>query len=324
MLDVQFSTNLSIFIQIVTGLVSMLGIFTPFEEKHLVIRDILIIETFVQIIELFFYFYFLRSMATTALSQMASIRYFDWIITTPTMLLTTIIYFKYLEHLEKNKLAATSRSQDRLTATTRSQDKLTATTRSQDKLTATTRSQDRLTARSQDRLTARSQDRLATTSRSQDRLATTSRSQDRLATTSRSQDRLATTSRSQDRLTLWNFIKENKKNIILIFLFNFLMLLFGYLGEIKIINMGISLFFGFIFFGYTFYLIYIHYAINSKQSQKLFYFILFIWGLYGIAAIQNVQNKNNMFNILDIFAKNFFGIYLYIKILSINKSTINN
>jgi len=241
MLDVQFSTNLSIFIQIVTGLISMRGIFTPLGEKHLIIRDILILETFVQIVELFFYFYFLRSIASTGLSQMASIRYFDWIITTPTMLLTTIIYFKYLEYLEKDK-----------------------------------------------------------------------------------KEKLVSTTGSHDRLTFWNFIKENKQNIILIFVFNFLMLLFGYLGEIQIISMGISLFFGFIFFGYTFYLIYIHYAINSKQSQKLFYFILFIWGLYGIAAIQNVQNKNNMFNILDIFAKNFFGIYLYIKILSVRKSTLNN
>jgi bacteriorhodopsin len=182
-------------------------------------------------------------MASTALSQMASIRYFDWVITTPTMLLTTIIYFKYQEHIEKDK--------------------------------------------------------------------------DRLTTSARSQS-------PQDRLTFWNFIKENKQNIILIFVSNFLMLVFGYLGEIQVISMGLSLLFGFIFFGYTFYIIYIHYAINSKQSQKLFYFILFIWALYGVAAIQNVENKNNMFNILDIFAKNFFGIYLYIKILSVKKSTINN
>jgi len=254
MLNVQFSTNLSILVQIVTGLVSILGIFIPLGDKHLIIRDILILETFVQIIELFFYFYFLRSMASTALSQMASIRYFDWVITTPTMLLTTIIYFKYQEYLEKDK---------------------------------------------------------------KDILTTEDRSQERLTTRARSHSR-------RERLTFWNFIKENKQNIILIFISNFLMLVFGYLGEIQVISMGISLLFGFIFFGYTFYLIYTKYAINSKQSQKLFYFILFIWGLYGIAAIQNVENKNNMFNILDIFAKNFFGIYLYLKILSVKKSTTSS
>jgi hypothetical protein len=224
MLDVQFSTNLSIFIQIITGLISMRGIFIPLSKKHLILKDIIILETIVQVIELFFYFYFLRSVAITALPQMASIRYFDWVITTPTMLLTTIIYFKYLEYIEKNKI---------------------------------------------------------------------------------------------EELTFWGIVKENKQHIITIFVSNFLMLLFGYLGEIQVIDMISSLFFGFIFFAYTFYIIYKKYAVNSKQSLKLFYFILFIWGLYGVASTFSVENKNNMFNILDIFAKNFFGIYLYFKIKSV-------
>jgi hypothetical protein len=229
MTDVLFSTNLSIFIQIVTGLISARGIFIPLTSKHAVLRDILILETFVQIVELFFYFFFLRSMASSnaTLQQMAATRYFDWAITTPTMLLTTIIFFKYQEYLEKEK------------------DK-------QGKI-----------------------------------------------------------------LTFWDFIKDNKKNIILIFVSNFLMLVFGYLGEIKAINMGTSLVFGFGFFAYTFYIIYSQYAINSTQSLKLFYFILFIWGLYGVAALFNVVPKNHAFNALDIFAKNFFGLYLYFKILSI-------
>ena len=84
------------------------------------------------------------------------------------------------------------------------------------------------------------------------------------------------------------------------------MLAFGYLGEIQAISMITSLVFGFIFFAYTFYIIYSKYAINSKQSLILFYFILFIWGLYGIAANFNVVSKNHAFNTLDIFAKNFF------------------
>jgi len=225
MLDVQFSTNLSIFIQIVTGLLSIQGIFIPLLDKHLVVREILVVETIVQIVELFFYFFFLRSMATTALPQMAATRYFDWVITTPTMLLTTIIFFKYQEHLEDLS--------------------------------------------------------------------------------------------KKEKLTFWGFVKENKKNIFLIFLSNFLMLAFGYLGEIQAIRMDVSLALGFFFFAYTFYIIYSKYAINSKQSLKMFYFFFFIWALYGVAATFSPINKNNAFNALDIFAKNFFGIYLYFKILSI-------
>jgi hypothetical protein len=231
MLDVQFSTNLSIFIQIVTGLLSIQGIFIPLSEKHLIVREILILETIVQIIELFFYIFFLRSMATTALPQMAATRYFDWVITTPTMLLTTIIFFKYQEHLEN-------------------------------------------------------------------------------------------LSDKKERLTFWSFVEQNKKNIFLIFVSNFLMLAFGYLGEIQAIRMDVSLALGFFFFAYTFYIIYTQYAVKSKQSLKMFYFILFIWGLYGVAATFSPINKNHSFNALDIFAKNFFGVYLYFKILSIKQQKI--
>jgi hypothetical protein len=67
------------------------------------LNEVLALETAVQGVELFFYIYFLKSMALKALPQMAKTRYFDWAITTPTMLLSTIIYFKYEEYLEKKK-----------------------------------------------------------------------------------------------------------------------------------------------------------------------------------------------------------------------------
>ena len=216
--NVEFSTNLSIIIQIVTGLVSMQGIFIKLPKKHIVLNEILLLETLVQGVELFFYMYFLKSMASTNLQNMASVRYFDWAITTPTMLLTTIVYFKYQEYLEKN---------------------------------------------------------------------------------------------IDKTLTFWDFVKENKENIIIIFVCNFLMLLFGYLGEKNIIDMTTSLLYGFIFFGITFNNIYKNYALKSTSSIKIFYFILSIWGLYGVAALLNPYQKNNIFNILDIFEKNFFGLYLF-------------
>lgn len=216
--NVEFSTNLSIIVQIITGLVSMGGIFIKLPKKHIVLNEILLVETLVQFVELFFYIYFLKSMANTNVENMGSIRYFDWAITTPTMLLTTIVYFKYQEYIEKN---------------------------------------------------------------------------------------------IDKTLTFWDFIKENKQNIIIIFVCNFLMLLFGYLGEKNIIDMTTSLLYGFIFFGITFNNIYKNYALKSTSSIKIFYFILTIWSLYGVAALLNPSHKNNMFNTLDIFAKNFFGLYLY-------------
>ena len=179
----------------------------------------------VQFVELFYYIFVLQSMATTALPQMAAMRYIDWIITTPTMLLTTIIFYKYEEHLENN---------------------------------------------------------------------------------------------IGKKLEFIDFLKTHRDNIITIILCNFLMLFFGYLGEIGAIDIKLSLTLGFLFFGLTFYFIYKNYAVKSNKSKTLFYYIFFIWGLYGIAAITSPDTKNNMFNILDIFAKNFFGLYLYYRIKNIS------
>ena len=100
------------------------------------------------------------------------------------------------------------------------------------------------------------------------------------------------------------------------------MLLFGYLGEIGLIDMTSSIALGFAFFAYSFYVIYKNYAIKSQSSLKLFYFILAVWSLYGIAAIFSPHHKNNTFNILDIFAKNFFGLYLYYKAVTIHNASM--
>jgi bacteriorhodopsin len=95
------------------------------------------------------------------------------------------------------------------------------------------------------------------------------------------------------------------------------MLYFGYLGEIGAIDLNLSLILGFIFFALTFYIIYKNYAVKSKNAKKIFYLTLIIWGIYGIAPLMSPDTKNNMFNILDLFAKNFFGLYLYYRIKTI-------
>lgn len=228
MVSLNLTTDISIFVQILTGIVSMQGIFIKLPDKHGILNEVLAAETLVQLVELFFYGFFLRSMANTSLAQMAAIRYFDWLITTPTMLLTTIIYFKYEEYIEKNK---------------------------------------------------------------------------------------------SNILHFSDFLKDNTQNIITIVICNFLMLLFGYLGETGVIDMMSSIILGFMFFAYTFYIIYTKYAVNSQQSMKIFKFIFSIWTLYGVAATLRPYQKNVMYNVLDIFAKNFFGLYLYYKVIMIKESS---
>jgi hypothetical protein len=99
--DVKTTTEFSIIIQIITGLIGLLSVFFTVDAQHQILNDILTVELIVQIVELVFYIYFLRTLATTNITNMATVRYFDWVITTPIMLLTTIIYFKYEEEMTK-------------------------------------------------------------------------------------------------------------------------------------------------------------------------------------------------------------------------------
>jgi bacteriorhodopsin len=41
-----------------------------------------------------------------------------------------------------------------------------------------------------------------------------------------------------------------------------------------------------------------------------------VWSLYGVAAVFDFTTKNISYNILDLFAKNFYGLFLYIIIKS--------
>lgn len=95
-ISVFSSTLLSIIVQFTIGIVSIYGLTIELRERDMILKEILIMETIVQIIELIFYIYLLY----VPLLNMASVRYFDWIITTPTMLLTIIMYFEYKQ---KNK-----------------------------------------------------------------------------------------------------------------------------------------------------------------------------------------------------------------------------
>jgi bacteriorhodopsin len=222
---VTYSTNINIIIQLITGVIGINGIFINIPDKHKILQDILILETIVQFIELGFYVFILKSMVLTTLPNMTANRYMDWVITTPLMLLTSIIYFKYEEYLENN---------------------------------------------------------------------------------------------IEQKIEFFDFLCTHKNNIIIITVCNFLMLFFGYLGEIGVIDLKLSTLIGFIFFGITFYIIYKDYAVKSKIGVKLFSYIVTVWGIYGIAAVMTPEIKNNMYNVLDIFAKNFFGLYLCYRITNIS------
>jgi hypothetical protein len=116
-----------------------------------------------------------------------------------------------------------------------------------------------------------------------------------------------------------DFFKENKNNIIKIFVYNGLMLLFGFLGEAGIIDKRIGIPIGFVFFYLSFDLIYQEYGKKSELGKKLFIFLVVVWGLYGVAAMTDLNTKNISYNMLDIVSKNFYGLFIYYIILQISK-----
>jgi len=215
----NITSYLSLGVQFLTGVYGIKGLTVELDKKDKILQSALQLETGVQLIEFIFYLYLVYNISNNTLpNNITSIRYFDWFITTPTMLVSTIIYLKYKEEMLLDK------------------------------------------------------------------------------------------SKSLD---FFELLKSEKYNIIKILIGNWMMLLFGYLGEINVIDIKYTTPIGFIFFAYVFKLLYSNYAVKSPDGLKLYWPMFIFWSLYGVAAVFDFENKNISYNILDIFAKNFFGIFLY-------------
>lgn len=206
MIKIYNSLQLSIIVQVITGIIELLTLFIKVSPKLILLQQMMLLEVIVQCIEGSFYIYWFYNFKKIA--NITPSRYADWVITTPTMLVNLICYYIFLQNKNLNFME------------------------------------------------------------------------------------------------IWN---KEWKTIIPILCLNWLMLLFGYLGEIKVLPVLISVTLGFIPFLMYFYMIYKKYV--STHSSLFYYFFIF-WSLYGIAATLPYNMKNNWYNILDLFAKNFFGIYL--------------
>lgn len=213
---------ISLALQLITTILPIDAFRLKLHKRDKILKDILGIETIVQIVE--FTFYFVILFAVKDLNNYTSTRYFDWFITTPIMLFSTILFMKYKELKENN---------------------------------------------------------------------------------------------IEETFSVLEFIKQHKQNIIKLFVFNALMLVFGYLGEKKILPLSISTTIGFIFFYLAFHLIYKEYAVKSKEGIQLFWFVAIVWSLYGVAALTSVEIKNISYNFLDVISKNFYGLFIYYKVTQV-------
>ena len=111
---------------------------------------------------------------------------------------------------------------------------------------------------------------------------------------------------------LSDFVSEHTGSIVKIVLLNAAMLLFGFIGEVGYLNPYLSTALGFIPFALNFKYIKDTFLPSSEDVFKnaVFYWFVFFWALYGVFAVMNYTYKNTGYNILDIFAKNFFGLFL--------------
>jgi bacteriorhodopsin len=115
------------------------------------------------------------------------------------------------------------------------------------------------------------------------------------------------------------FLYNNKKgpmrfsNYLIILLFNYLMLGFGYVGEIGMLDKQWANTFGFLAFFALYYFIYVKYIAGNKNSDNniLFGTFVFLWALYGVFYTMDSVTRNVGYNVLDLFSKCFVGIFFW-------------
>jgi len=226
-----YSGILSFIVQIFTGIFDIYVLTFEYDEFFYLIRELLKIEVYVQIIEGAFYFWMLSNFST--IKNITPNRYYDWVITTPTMLFT---YCIYLLHLQKN-------------------------------------GKDGNTINNINNINNRAKN-------------------------------------NSNKESILEIIEKNTPTLVPIFILNTLMLFFGYLVEMGRLSMNVGVSLGFVPFFMMFYIIYENYAKFTDIGMQTFYYFSSVWFLYGIAALMDYRTKNIAYNVLDLFSKNFFGIFL--------------
>jgi len=226
----------SLFVQVLTGVIDGFVLHKHHSMKtdlpkyysnpnDAILPKLLWMELIVQIVEGSFYVWFASSFSY--IKNVTPNRYFDWAITTPTMLLTLCLYLNHLKYYEHDE-----------------------------------------------------------------------------------KERKDGNIVQKPPQTIVEGIRQQWTIIVPVIILNWAMLVFGYLGEIGILSNQIAVTIGFIPFVLYFWIIYNSYAKYSRFGSGLFYAFAGIWSLYGLAALMSYYWKNIAYNILDLFAKNFFGLFL--------------
>jgi hypothetical protein len=124
------------------------------------------------------------------------------------------------------------------------------------------------------------------------------------------EDKETMSSKNGKPFSLWEFAKQHRKPLLGILVLNFLMLLFGFLAEMGLMPRGLAFVLGTGALCGSFLIIYENFARFSKLTNNIFFVMFTLWALYGVFFLLPPVVKNVGYTTLDIFAKNFFGLFL--------------
>lgn len=99
---IQQTGILSLLIQFITGIFGLYILTLSVSKEFFIIKELLFVEFFVQIIEFIFYSWMIIRFNT--IKNITPVRYFDWFFTTPTMLVTLSLFLLYLKEKEENNI----------------------------------------------------------------------------------------------------------------------------------------------------------------------------------------------------------------------------
>ena len=115
---------------------------------------------------------------------------------------------------------------------------------------------------------------------------------------------------NKQNTSLYKMTMDHIVPLASIFALNTLMLGFGYASEMKVFSYTTGTLLGFLPFFAMFYIIYEEFAKYSFIGKSTFWYFSAIWALYGVSSLLSYKWKNIFYNILDLFSKNFFGLFL--------------
>jgi bacteriorhodopsin len=93
------SKIISFVIQVIAGIIGIYALLQKIPPQIIPLKQSLLIEMFVQIIQMSIYTWLMFSFY---IPTMSLIRYIDWFLTTPLMLISLMLYFNYANNIENN------------------------------------------------------------------------------------------------------------------------------------------------------------------------------------------------------------------------------